>query len=398
MPPQTLKLNIIYVGARDWDRRLFDELIPLPDGTTYNAYLVQGSQKTVLLDAVDPSKEQELLDNLSKIGIDRIDYLVSHHAEQDHSGAIPAILKHFPMAQVVTNQKCSNLLKDHLLIPDEKFKIITDGEKLSLGDKTLRFIFTPWVHWPETMSTYLEEDKILFSCDFFGSHLAMSNLFVDDESRVYRSAKRYYAEIMMPFRANACQNLEKVRGLAIDLIAPSHGPVYPKPDFILDAYEDWTSDLVKNEVLIPYVSMHGSTEKMVQHLTTALIERGIIVQPFNLSRTDIGELAMALVDAATVVIGSPTVILGPHPAAVTAAYLANLLRPKTKYLGIIGSYGWGGKMPDRLAELLGGMKAEILKPVVIKGHPKPEDLLALENLADEIAVRHRNLNKPEGDK
>ncbi len=392
MAVQILKPDIFSVGARDWDRRLFDELIPLPDGTTYNAYLIKGSQKTALLDTVDPPKKHELLENLQEIGIERIDYLISHHAEQDHSGTIPAVLEQFPMAQVVTNQKCRALLQEHLLIPDEKFKIINDGEKLSLGNKTFRFVFTPWVHWPETISTYLEEDKILFSCDFFGSHLATSNLFVDDESRVYRSAKRYYAEIMMPFRSNVRQNLEKVKNLAIEMIAPSHGPIYPNPEFIMEAYADWTSDSVKNIVLIPYVSMHGSTEAMVQYLTKALIEREITVQPFNLSRTDIGELAMAVVDAATVIIGSPTVILGPHPAAVSAAYLVNLLRPKTKYLTIIGSFGWGGKMPEQIKALLSGMKAEFLSPVIIKGYPKLEDFSALDRLADEIAARHRALS------
>ncbi|HPB00328.1 MAG TPA: FprA family A-type flavoprotein [Candidatus Marinimicrobia bacterium] len=392
MAVQILKPDIFSVGARDWDRRLFDELIPLPDGTTYNAYLIKGSQKTALLDTVDPPKKHELLENLQEIGIERIDYLISHHAEQDHSGTIPAVLEQFPMAQVVTNQKCRALLQEHLLIPDEKFKIINDGEELSLGNKTLRFIFTPWVHWPETISTYLEEDKILFSCDFFGSHLATSNLFVDDESRVYRSAKRYYAEIMMPFRSNVRQNLEKVKNLAIEMIAPSHGPIYPNPEFIMEAYADWTSDSVKNIVLIPYVSMHGSTEAMVQYLTKALIEREITVQPFNLSRTDIGELAMAVVDAATVIIGSPTVILGPHPAAVSAAYLVNLLRPKTRYLTIIGSFGWGGKMPEQIKALLSGMKAEFLSPVIIKGYPKLEDFSALDRLADEIAARHRALS------
>jgi len=389
---QILKPDIFSVGARDWDRRLFDELIPLPDGTTYNAYLIKGSQKTALLDTVDPPKKHELLENLQEIGIERIDYLISHHAEQDHSGTIPAVLEQFPMAQVVTNQKCRALLQEHLLIPDEKFKIINDGEELSLGNKTLRFIFTPWVHWPETISTYLEEDKILFSCDFFGSHLATNNLFVDDESRVYRSAKRYYAEIMMPFRSNVRQNLEKVKNLAIEMIAPSHGPIYPNPEFIMEAYADWTSDSVKNIVLIPYVSMHGSTEAMVQYLTKALIEREITVQPFNLSRTDIGELAMAVVDAATVIIGSPTVILGPHPAAVSAAYLVNLLRPKTRYLTIIGSFGWGGKMPEQIKALLSGMKAEFLSPVIIKGYPKLEDFSALDRLADDIAARHRALS------
>jgi len=389
---QGIKPDIYYVGARDWDRQLFDELIPLPDGTTYNAYLIKGSEKTALIDSVDPTKEHILFDNLGKLGITQLDYIVSHHAEQDHSGAIPAVLQRFPMAQIVTNQKCCNLLKEHLLIPDEKFRIVSDGEILSLGNKNLRFVFTPWVHWPETMSTYLEEDRILFSCDFFGSHLATSDLFVTDKWHVYRSAKRYYAEIMMPFRNNARQNLEKVRQFNIDMIAPSHGPIYPEPAFIMNAYAEWTSDKVTNEVVIPYVSMHGSTEKMVQHLLTALMERGIKTQPFNLTRTDTGELAMALVDAATVVIGSPTVILGPHPSAVTAAYLVNLLRPKTRFVGIVGSFGWGTKLVEQLQNLLSGLKVELLPPVVVKGLPKPEDFKALETLADEIAARHRDLN------
>jgi len=389
---QGIKPDIYYVGARDWDRQLFDELIPLPDGTTYNAYLIKGSEKTALIDSVDPTKEHILFDNLGKLGITQLDYIVSHHAEQDHSGAIPAVLQRFPMAQIVTNQKCCNLLKEHLLIPDEKFRIVSDGEILSLGNKNLRFVFTPWVHWPETMSTYLEEDRILFSCDFFGSHLATSDLFVTDKWHVYRSAKRYYAEIMMPFRNNARQNLEKVRQFNIDMIAPSHGPIYPEPAFIMNAYAEWTSDKVTNEVVIPYVSMHGSTEKMVKHLLTALIERGIKTQPFNLTRTDTGELAMALVDAATVVIGSPTVILGPHPSAVTAAYLVNLLRPKTRFVGIVGSFGWGTKLVEQLQNLLSGLKVELLPPVVVKGLPKPEDFKALETLADEISARHRDLN------
>jgi len=196
----------------------------------------------------------------------------------------------------------------------------------------------------------------------------------------------------MPFRSNVRQNLEKVKNLAIEMIAPSHGPIYPNPEFIMEAYADWTSDSVKNIVLIPYVSMHGSTEAMVQYLTKALIEREITVQPFNLSRTDIGELAMAVVDAATVIIGSPTVILGPHPAAVSAAYLVNLLRPKTRYLTIIGSFGWGGKMPEQIKALLSGMKAEFLSPVIIKGYPKLEDFSALDRLADDIAARHRALS------
>jgi len=332
-----LKPSIYSVGAIDWDARLFDRLIPLPDGTSYNSYLVRGSQKTALLDTVDPAKTDVLLGNLVHIGADKIDYVVAHHAEQDHSGSLPDVLLIYPDAKVVANPKCKQMLMDLLDIADEKFITVEDGQELSLGDKTLRFVYTPWVHWPETMSTYLPEDRILFSCDFFGAHLAMSSLFVDDEAAAYESAKRYYAEIMMPFRKQINANLAKIGKLDIEIIAPSHGPVYDKPEFIVDAYKDWASDAVKNEVVVAYVSMHGSTAKMVSYFVEALIEKGIRVKQFELATVDIGKLAMAMVDAATVVLGSPTVLAGPHPCAAYAAFLANALRAKTRFASIIGS-------------------------------------------------------------
>ena len=386
-----IKPGLYSVGAIDWDRRLFDELIPLPDGTSYNAYLIKGSEKTALLDTVDPTKTTVLIDNLLKAGVEKIDYVVSHHAEQDHSGSIPDVLLLYPDAKVVTNAKCKAMLIDLLHVEEERFETIEDWQTLSLGDKTLQFVNIPWVHWPETFATYLQEDRILFPCDFFGSHLATSSLFVDDEPRVYESAKRYYAEIMMPFRAAIRNNLEKIKKLQIDMIAPSHGPVYQKPTFIIDAYREWVSDAVKNEVVVAYVSMHDSTRKMVEHFVDALVERGIAVRQFNLAATDIGKLAMALVDTATIVIGSPTVLTGPHPAAAYAAILANALRPKAKFASIIGSFGWGGKMVEQIAALIPNLKVEVLAPVVAKGYPRDVDFEALDNLADAILAKHKEL-------
>jgi flavorubredoxin len=386
-----LEPNVYSVGAVDWDRRLFDELIPLPDGTSYNAYLIKGSEKTALLDTVDPTKTTVLVDNLIKTGFNKIDYIVSHHAEQDHSGAIPDILMLYPDAKVVTNPKCKEMLMDLLCLPENKFITVEDGEKISLGDKTLHFIYIPWVHWPETMGTYLPEDRIFFPCDFFGSHLATSSLFVDDEAVVYESAKRYYAEIMMPFRTPIKKNLEKIKALEIDMIAPSHGPVYDRPEFIVNAYKDWAGDEVKNEVVLPYISMHDSTRKMVEHFVNALTEKGITVKQFNLAATDIGKLAMALVDTATIVIGCPTVLVGPHPKVAYACMLANALRPKTKFASIIGSYGWGGKMVEQITGLLTNLKVEILEPVIAKGYPKDGDFTALDELAEKILVKHKEL-------
>jgi len=390
--PRQLKSNIYSVGAIDWDRRLFDELIPLPDGTSYNAYLVKGREKTALIDTVDSTMTDVLIENLNQLKIKNVDYVIANHAEQDHSGSLPQILAIYPNANVVATPKCKDMLMDLLLIPESKFITVDDGSSISLGDKTLEFIHAPWVHWPETMFTYLKEDKILFPCDFLGSHLATSDLFVTDELMVYEAAKRYYAEIMMPFRTTVKKHLEKIKELKIERIAPSHGPIYDKPGFILNSYRDWVSDEVKNEVVIPYISMHGSTKEMVDHLVNALIKRGITVKQFDLSKTDIGKLAISLVDAATIVIGTPTVLAGPHPNVAYAAYLANALRPKLKFASIIGSYGWGGRMVEQLMMMVPNLKVDILDPVVIKGFPKEEDFKTLDNLAEKILNKHREHN------
>jgi flavorubredoxin len=379
--------NIYWLGAIDWDRRLFDSLIPLPDGTTYNAYLVEGSEKTALLDTVDPPMADELLAQLADM--DKIDFIVSHHAEQDHSGAIPRVLKRFPEAKVVTTPKAKGMLMDLLTIPETAFVTVADGDTLSLGDKTLTFIHTPWVHWPETMVTYLPENKTLFSCDFYGSHIATSDLFATDQGRVYEAAKRYFAEIMMPFRSIIAKNMSKLEAYDIQTIAPSHGQIYDRPAWIMEAYQDWVNGTPHNTVVLPFVSMHGSTRKLVDYLTSSLVGQGVRVELFNLAVTDIGKLAMALVDAGTIVVGVPTVLAGPHPLAAYATLLANALKPKMHFLSIIGSYGWGGKTVETLAGMIPNLKVEVLEPVLCKGVPSQVDFEALERLAGMIAQKHK---------
>lgn len=391
MKPREIKSGIYWVGAEDWDRRMFDELIPLPDGTSYNSYLVQGSEKTALIETVDPTMREVLLSRLDGLGIKNIDYVVANHAEQDHTGTLPVILKKYPRAQVLCSPRCQGMLTDLLPVPQEKITTIEDKETVSLGDKTMEFIHAPWVHWPETMFTYLREDKILISCDLFGSHLATSDLYVTDEGLVYEAAKRYYAEIMMSFRTNIEKHLERLKEYDIELIAPSHGPVYNRPQFILDAYRRWVFDAPQNIVVLPYVSMHGSTHEMVKYLTEALAQRGVTVKQFNLCGVDLGKLAIALVDAATLVLGTSTMLVGPHPLAMYAAFLANMLRPKVRFVSIIGSYGWGSRAKEQIIGMIPNLKAELLEPVIAKGLPKEEDFKALENLADTIADKHKGL-------
>jgi flavorubredoxin len=384
-----IRPNVHYVGVMDWDRRLFDSLIPLPEGTSYNSYIIRGSERTALVDTVEPLKLQEFLVNLESLGVDKIDYIITNHTEQDHSGSIRAMLLRNPEAKVVTNARCVELSKDHLGIDEKSFVVVGDGGTLSLGDKTLEFLIAPWVHWPETQFTYLKEDRVLFTCDFLGAHLATTRVLSDGITEFYASAKRYYAEIMMPFRNSVVKHLDRLESYDIDIVGPSHGPVHMNPRPIMDAYREWSSDEVKNEVLLPWVSMHGSTEKMVRHLTDHLVARGVHVKPFNLVVTDLGEIAMALVDAATLVIAASTVLVGPHPAAVNAAYLANALRPKTRFLSIIGSYGWGSKIVETLSGMIPNLKVEMLPTVIVKGYPDAEGLRSLENLADEILNKHK---------
>ncbi|HBB66114.1 MAG: MBL fold hydrolase [Elusimicrobia bacterium GWA2_56_46] len=384
MKPVKLSDGVFFLQINHFNRKLFDSLIPLPAGTSYNAYLVKGSSKTALMDTADPEKKETLFDFLKDVKT--IDYVISHHAEQDHSGSIPFVLEKYPMARVVANPKCKEFLMSHLHIPAEKFIEARDGGTLDLGGKTLQFIYTPWVHWPETMVTYLKEDKILFSCDFFGSHLATGAVF-SEENVVHDPMKRYYAEIMMPFSANIRGNLEKLKGLDLAMIAPSHGPVHKNVAFVTGLYQDWAAGPVKNNVLVVYVSMHGSTLALVNRLVSRLQESGISVEKLNLEQLDEGRVAMALVDAATIVIGTPTVLTGPHPKAVYAAYLANALRPKARFVSVIGSYGWGGKALETIAGMIPNLKAEVLSPVMVKGMPTEADLARIDDLAALIAVK-----------
>lgn len=389
MELKKIKEGVYWAGAEDWDRRLFDSLIPLPDGTSYNAYIVKGRDKTALIDTVDPTKAKTLLTFLDSL--DKLDYIIAQHAEQDHSGTIPSVLRKFPAAKVVSTPKGKEFLIDLLEISPDAITTVADNDTLDLGGKTLEFLHTPWVHWPETMSTYLREDAVLFTCDLFGSHLASSNIYVEDFAKVCEAAKRYYAEVMMPFRATIKKHMERFEKYKVDMIAPSHGPVHREPMCILDSHREWVSDKLSNTVVIPYATMHGSTEALVERLTDSLVEKGVFVERFNTAVTDAGKLAMSLVDAPTVVFGTPTILIGAHPFVMQAAFMVNALRPKVKHTSVVGSFGWGGKAVDQIVTAMAGTKAELIDPVMVKGRPKAADFENIERLAGEIVKRHKVL-------
>ena len=230
--------GIFYCGLHDRQRKIFDQLVPLPQGTTYNAFVVKGSQKCALIDTMYEKLSGTFCDAIAASGLE-IDYIVSNHAEPDHSAAIPALLEMFPQARVLCSPKCAENLQNMLGVDAARIDKVSDGEERDLGGKTLRFISAPWVHWPDTMFTHLVEDNFLFTCDFFGAHYTDNELFADYSENLAAAAKRYYAEIMMPFANFCAKYLEKVAQINPKMILPSHGPIYDKPEFIMNLYRHW---------------------------------------------------------------------------------------------------------------------------------------------------------------
>jgi len=381
--------GVYWVGVKDWDRRMFDSLIPLPEGTSYNSYLVVGSEKSALIDTVNPGFEGELEEKISEIvDVADIDYIVMNHAEPDHSGAIPYLLEKNEKVILIATEKGVDMAKAYYDVPDKRIMVMKDGDVISLGGKTLRFIEAPWLHWPETMFTYLVEDKILFPCDFFGAHLA-GGFYDDDVPNLLTYAQRYFGEIMMPFSAMAGKALQKLENLEIDIIAPSHGPIYRNPRRIIEAYKRWSSGEIKEKVLIAYVSMWGANEAMVRELAALLTAEGVDVKVHNLVNADIGEIAKDLVDSAVIVLAAPTVLGGAHPLAIYAAYLVKALRPPARYAVIIGSHGWHGRSKDSLLEVLKGSKLELLGDLEVRARPGEGDYEKLRQLAQLIKEKVR---------
>ena len=387
-----IKDGVYYCGVEDFGRKIFDQLIPLPHGTTYNSYYIEGNEKRALIDTSYSKTIKEFIENLNGKG-EFIDYIIANHAEGDHSEALVKVLQMNPNAKVITNKKCMDLLIDQYAIPENKFQIINDGDEISLGNKTLRFHLAPWVHWPDTMFTHLVEDNILFTCDFLGAHITYNQgQFYAQETQEYLlSAKRYYAEIMMPFRPHCKKYLDKIKEINPSMICPSHGGIYKNPAFILDAYGEWTSDVPKNKVVIPYVSMYQNTERMVERLVEKLKEEGVEAHKFDLISDDIGDLAVELVDAATVVFGASMVLAMPHPYAFFGVYLTNALRPNVKFMSILGSYGWGGNLVGKIEENTNLLQVEKLDYITVKGRAKQEDLERIDALAHTIAQKHKEI-------
>ncbi len=382
-----LKPGIHFVGSRDWDRRMFDALVPLPEGTSYNAYLVVGSEAVALVDTVNPGFEPELLDKVHQILGDRpLDYIVMNHAEPDHAGGIPAVRKRYPDAQVLATRRGADMAGLYFGVPEDARQVVSDGDNLNLGDKTLRFIEAPMLHWPETMFTYVEEDRVLLTCDFFGSHTA-AGLFSDEDDDLIPRMQRYFGEIMMPYRRMGARALGKINDLDIDIIGPSHGPVHREIEPVLSRYQSWTRGDMANKVLIAYVSMWGSTRAMAHQMAQSLGDLGVEVRLYDILTTDTAEIARDLVDAKAIVLGAPTVLAGMHPVGVNAANLVRALRPPASYAAVLSSHGWSGGAMKQVEEVLGATDLEMVGYLDIQGPATAEVLAQVDELAEKIAER-----------
>ena len=344
--------NVFSVGAKDWNRRMFDALIPLPQGTSYNSYLVIGQEKNALIDTVRVDFEDELLDKIKqKIDLEKLHYVIMNHAEPDHAGLIPRIMEANNNVILITSAKGAIVAADYYKVPKERIKIVKEGDKIQLGGKTLEFIDAPMLHWPETMFTYLIEDKILFPCDFFGSHTAFG-IYDEDSEDLITNAKKYFGEIMMPFRVMGKRAIDKLGNYEISMIAPSHGPIYKNPKTIIEAYKKWTAGETNQKVIVVYATMWNATEKMINAIVETLMDENIQVCLYNLANSDIGDIAKDLVDSKAIIIGAPTVVGSLHPLAVYILHVAKILNPPLKYGIIINSYGWGAGVVNNIVKSL----------------------------------------------
>jgi flavorubredoxin len=364
--------GIHWVGALDWTVRDFHGY-ETRRGSTYNAYVVRGEQ-TALIDTVRAPFADTLLRNVEEtVGLDAIDYVVTNHGEPDHSSALPAVMAACPKATLVTNAKALETLQGYYHPSAWPTRVVATGDTLDLGGRTLTFVQTPMVHWPDSMVTYCPEERILFSNDAFGQHLATSGRFdyEVDLAVMMAEAKTYYANIVMLYGRAIAKALEAVGELEIGAIAPAHGVIWREHiPAILEAYADWVVCRPRAKALIIYESMWHSTEAMARAMLEGALRPGVETKLINVSRTGRTEIATEVLDAAAIAIGTPTLnmTLMPEIAGVLA-YLKGLA-PKHKAGFAFGSYGWAPAGPQEAQATLEAMKFEILRePLTAQWRP-----------------------------
>ena len=369
--------GIDWVGFTDWNIRDFHGY-HTARGSTYNAYLIQ-DEKTALIDAVKDKYAENLLANISRLTkLSNVDYVVCNHAEPDHSGGLPAVLTACPQAEIICNAKCKDTLEKYYDTSKWNWKVISDGDNVSIGKKTLTFMDTPMVHWPQSMFTYIPEDKILFSMDAFGQHYASSNHFDDKEplDELLMQSKIYFANIVMLYGKPIERVMEKASALAIDIIAPSHGVVWRKHvGKIISAYTDWVLHAPKEKVLIFYDTMWKSTEIMAEAIIRGVGEKNVDARLLNVRVDDITTLATEVLDTPVIAAGSPTLNKTLMPQMAAALTYLKGLGPKNKSGFAFGSYGWTKGGSAGVEEYLTQMRFNILRPQLLSQYTPTDAII-----------------------
>lgn len=384
MAPVSLAPDVYWVGAKDPDLAVFDIVIPTEYGTTYNAYLVRGGEKTALIDCVKRPFAGDLFRNISEIlPVEKIDYVVINHSEPDHSGALADLLERNPGVTVLLSRSAKTFV-DNLVNAGFRYRIVNDDEELPLGGKTLKFINAPFLHWPDTILTYLVEDRILFPCDFLGAHYSSPEFF-NDELREPDKARKafefYYATIMRPYKEHILKACERLKGLPIGMIAPSHGPILRKdPRWYLARYEERASVLsrvTEKKVAIVYVSAYGNTAAMAAKVAEGVRAGGVVPILINAVEVPVDGIIDEFEVAAGFLIGTPTLNSNvPHPILNLIANLV-FLNMKGKPASVFGSYGWSGEAIKTVQDILASMKLKVApEPIRVRMAPSEADLAA----------------------
>ena len=390
----SLREGIDWVGYVDWTVRDFHSYVTRR-GATYNSYIIR-DEKTALIDTVKAPFADCLLQHVSALtDPQEVDYVVCNHAEPDHTGSLARVVAACPNATVVCDQKCRDILAAYNDVADWPFQIVKTGDTLSLGKRTLHFVETPMVHWPDSMATYVPEEKLLFSMDAFGQHFASAHRFDDevDLDIVMQEAKKYYANIVMLYGRQIASVLDAAAGLDIEMIAPAHGVIWRSHiGRIVSAYKDWVTCKPAAKVLVIYDSMWQSTRLMAEAIVEGASVPGVDAKPLYVRATGLTEIATEVLDAATIAFGSATLNMGMMPMMSAVLTYLKGLRPAGKAGFAFGSFGWGKGGAEAINEYLGAMKLDILRgPLKAKWRPTNEALEECRAAGRMLAEKAREL-------
>ncbi|MGD0644366.1 MAG: flavodoxin domain-containing protein [Candidatus Bathyarchaeia archaeon] len=388
----TLREGVNWVGVVDWNIRDFHGYVT-NRGSTYNAYLIS-DEKTALIDTVKSTFSNELIEKISEVtSFDKIDYIIVNHVEMDHSSSLPVIAKLAKSAKIIASQRGKDALIKHYGADFNKVETVKTGDELTLGKRRLQFLEAPMLHWPDSMFTYLVEDKILMPNDAFGQHFATSGRFDDevDEQVLMEEATTYYANILTPFASLITKKIQEVvqMGIPIEMIAPSHGVIWRKdPSKIINAYLNWSSGKAKQKAVIVFDTMWGSTDKMARSMADGIINQGVEVKLLKLRATDNTEVVTEILDAKAVIVGSPTLNNQMFPTIGSFLTYITGLKPKGKLWSFFGSYGWGGGAVKGMVETAKKAGFEVFEPgIEVKYVPDQEDIKKCFEFGQQIAQK-----------